>query len=238
MDVTAETLLRGAWYAAEQCGHMLRNAAILHRQKAYSTAAAIALLGREELGGHNFLLDHWKKAVRTGTGPDADALRDGLHDHLLKQQRSNLTITYMNSGEGGFAAISRRIFAAAPGSEEYWKASDELTSVLQRKAKRAPDERHSTRMRALYVDLDASGTDWNRPAAISPSEATNCLLHAVNDYARVHDNLRHELLMHSNRDLAMALAAWTDKPPLPLPDFDFELFPQPSAEIGGVAHKN
>jgi len=91
-------------------------------------------------------------------------------------------------------------------------------------AKRAPEERYSTRMRAQYVDIDASGTGWNRPAAFSPSEATKCLLHAVNDYARVYDNLRHELIMHSDRELAMALAAWADKPPLPYPDFDFNKF--------------
>jgi AbiV family abortive infection protein len=93
VEVPAAVLLKGAWYSVEQCGHLLHHAAILHRAKAYPTAAAVALLGREELGAYRFLREEWKKATETGVEPDADAIRDALQDHLLKQQRSVLGLT-------------------------------------------------------------------------------------------------------------------------------------------------
>lgn len=225
MHVAADVLLKGSWYAAEQCGHLLHHAAILHRSGAYPTAAAVALLGREELGAHKFLLDQWRTATKWGIGPDANVLKDNLRDHLLKQTCSQILITYMDDGGGRLQEIATRMFAARPESSEYWAASDELEVALRRAAKRAPGSRHSTRLRALYVDLDASGTGWNRPTEVSAREATACLLHAVNDYARDKDNLRPELLIHRDPVLAAALAAWPDKPPLLLPDFDFKLFP-------------
>jgi hypothetical protein len=50
MDVVAPVLLKGAWYPLEQCGRLLSDAVALYRQKSYSTAVALAMIGREELG--------------------------------------------------------------------------------------------------------------------------------------------------------------------------------------------
>jgi AbiV family abortive infection protein len=175
-------LLKGAWYAAEQCGQLLHHAVILQEASVYPTAAAVALLAREELGLSQFLRDAWKQVVETGVEPDADEIRTACHDHVLKQRRSALVLTWMDAVTGGFGALTRKMFEHPVGSKEYEKAEAERDALFKRMVKRAPDERHSTRMRALYVDLKDSGTDWNRPADLTAQEATACVLHAVNDY--------------------------------------------------------
>jgi len=86
--------------------------------------------------------------------------------------------------------------------------------------KRTPFDRHSTRMKAMYVDINDGGTDWNRPAAFPEGEATNCLLDAVNDYAVQADKLNQiEMLKERDASLAAALDYWLDKPPLPTPEW-------------------
>jgi hypothetical protein len=57
-----------------------------------------------------------------------------------------------------------------------------LQKIDKIKANRTPDDRHSQRMRALYVE-PKSCTDWNRPADLSATDAHNFLRDAVNDYA-------------------------------------------------------
>ncbi len=113
----------------------------------------------------------------------------------------------------GLGRLVRETFKHPPGTEEHEKAHAELDRALERMAKRAPDQRHSTRMRAIYVDLKDSGIEWNRPAELTAREATTCLTQAVNDYA----NQRHRLVSGTGLDprLATALAAWTSKPELP-----------------------
>ena len=75
-------------------------------------------------------------------------------------------------------------------------------------------------MKAMYVDINDGGTDWNRPAAFPEGEATNCLLDAVNDYAVQADKLNQiEMLKERDASLAAALDYWLDKPPLPTPEW-------------------
>ena len=223
MKITTDVLLKGCWYAVEQCGRMLHHAAILHRAEAYSTAAAVALLGREELGAHKLLLKHWRSATKTGIEPDAENLSTALHNHTLKQELSQILIRYAHAG-GGFERVARRVFELDPASQEYWDADKELNDLLRQMARGVPERRHILRLHALYVDIDPSGTRWVRPAEFSPAEATKCLLDAVNDYARVADNLRLEILEHRCPFLAAALRGWPDKPPLLAPDWDFKKF--------------
>ena len=51
--VTPQYLLKGAVYALEQCGLLLRDANTLYRSGSYSNAVVLAALAYEELG-------HWK----------------------------------------------------------------------------------------------------------------------------------------------------------------------------------
>jgi hypothetical protein len=49
-------------------------------------------------------------------------------------------------------------------------------------------------MRALYVDLTDSGTDWNRPLDVPGSDSKKLLNDAVNDYAGQRDRMTPERL--------------------------------------------
>ena len=98
-----------------------------------------------------------------------------------------------------------------------WKDADaKLEHVKSIRIKRTPADRHSTRMRALYVDLKDSGNAWNRPAELPELEATNCLIDSANDYSvQAHNRLQREILLYDDPALAAALDAWPDRPALP-----------------------
>jgi AbiV family abortive infection protein len=63
-SVTPEYLLEGATYALEQCGLLLRDANLLYRNGSYSSAVALALFAREELGRYRILLGLRKQVLR------------------------------------------------------------------------------------------------------------------------------------------------------------------------------
>jgi hypothetical protein len=69
-------------------------------------------------------------------------------------------------------------------------------------------------MKALYVDLNDTGTSWNRPCELSARQSKDCLIDAANDYAGQQDNLRIGLV---NPNLVAALEAWPERPELPRP---------------------
>src|SRR6266567_6412614 len=94
MDVAAPVLLRGAWYSLEQCGRLLSDAIVLYREKSYSSAVALAMIGREELGKYRMLLDEWRKSEATGKYPTVYATQTACADHVDKQRRSLLCLTF------------------------------------------------------------------------------------------------------------------------------------------------
>ena len=49
MEATPAVLLKGAWYALEQSGNLLRDAIVLYRAKAYSSAVALASGGQHKI---------------------------------------------------------------------------------------------------------------------------------------------------------------------------------------------
>jgi hypothetical protein len=97
-----------------------------------------------------------------------------------------------------------------------------LQKIDKIKANRTPDDRHSQRMRALYVE-PKSCTDWNRPADLSATDAHNFLRDAVNDYAgRYHQAYivsDHPSLKKIDQKLYDALDRLTDRPRLPPPEW-------------------
>jgi hypothetical protein len=120
------------------------------------------------------------------------------------------------------ADLLRARIRACPDTPDYKAIDEQLEQLNQIKVKRTPADRHSMRMRAMYVDINDGGTDWNRPAAMPESEATNCLVDAVNDYSVQTDKLNQlEMLRTLDAPLASALEAWVDKPPLPAPTWPY-----------------
>lgn len=227
MSVQADILLKGAWFSLEQCGHLLRNAVTLHAGKAYASSVALALLAREELGRYRILIELWRKAAG-GAAVTVDEVRASCDDHEVKQREAQLSITYRAEGSGRFAELLRTRIQARPGTPEFRNADEQLKHLDEIKLKRTPGDRHSTRMKALYVDINDRGTDWNRPAAIPEGEATSCLLDAVNDYSVQANKLNEPgLLRELDAPFATALDAWQDKPLLPVPAW-------PEAAITGI----
>jgi len=217
MSVAPQDLLRGAWFALEQCGYLLSDAIALFDRRSHPSAVALALLAREELGRYCILLELWRRTA-AGKAVSVDEVRGACEDHVTKQRRAQMSIVYRAEGPGGLAEIIGRRIRARPGTPEFQQADQQLKQCDQLKLKRTPEYRHSTRMRAMYVDISDDGTGWNRPTAMMEGEARDCLVDAVNDYA-VQVNKLNELatLRALDPSLALALEGWRDKPPLPAP---------------------
>jgi AbiV family abortive infection protein len=211
-------LLKGAWYALEQCGNLLRDALLLYRARAYSSAVALAMIGREELGKHRMLLEEWRKSQETGKLPSLEAIQTACADHIDKQRRAVLGLTFIGEGGSALDAAIRTQMKHKPQDKEYLEAEKVIQAALKSVAKRAPDDRHAARMHALYVDLKDSDADWNRPLDITQDESKKLVGDAANDYAGQRDRLNPDLLRGmGDPTLAEALEAWKERPALPEP---------------------
>ncbi len=217
MGVRADVLLRGAWYALEQSGLLQLHSVTLHSSKAYGSSVALVMLAREELGRCNILLDLWRRAS-SDTDVSVEDVQSACDDHVKKQREGQLSLMYRAEGETRFANLLRARAKARPGTAEFTELDEQLQTIDDLKAKRTPADRHSTRMKAMYVDINEAGTDWNRPSAMSESEATNCLIDALNDYSVKADRLRQlDMLKVIDAALATAIGGWPERPSLPSP---------------------
>jgi hypothetical protein len=89
-SATPQYLLEGAAYALEQCGLLLRDANTLYRSGSYSSAVALALFAREELGRYRILLDLRKK-VLGGYHLTTQEIQKRCKPHERKQEAGMLS---------------------------------------------------------------------------------------------------------------------------------------------------
>jgi AbiV family abortive infection protein len=214
MDVAVSVLLKGAWYAFEQCGNLLRHVKILYQREAYSSAVALAMIGREELGKYRILLGAWKRAYEGGKCPTVGQIRKALDDHIEKQRQAVLSITFMAEGPSVLDTAIRNQMAHHPWTPEHRAADQTIQANIKRMGKRAPVDRHKMRMQTLYVDLNDTGTDWSRPTGIHNADVERLLSDAANDYAVQRDKILNPL-REGKPELDEALQAWPDRPELP-----------------------
>jgi hypothetical protein len=146
-----------------------------------------------------------------------DDVREACEDHEEKQRRGQLSVSIMAEPPSVLDTLLRRTMKPDPQDREYKEANEALEEVIKRTAKRTPSARHSIRIRALYVDLNESGIEWDKPADLSSAEAAKCLSEAANDYAGQYDRLQLTLLREMEPKLAAGLEAWPDRPNLPSP---------------------
>jgi AbiV family abortive infection protein len=218
MDVTGPLLLKGAWYSLEQCGRLLSDATILYKSESYSSAIALAMIAREELGKYRLLLDEWKESQYTGQCPTVDAIQTACANHVDKQKRALLSLTFMPDNNSALGTAIRTQLKHKPQDKEYRDADAVIQNALKSMGKRAPDDRHAARIRALYVDLLDSGLDWNRPSQVGQDEAKKLVTDAANDYSVQRDRVNPDLLRAEGKPkLADALEAWGERPLLPDP---------------------
>jgi AbiV family abortive infection protein len=217
--MTPEDLLKGAFYALEQCGLLLRDANILYRSGSYPSTVVLTAFAREELGRYGILFDLWRRA-RAGETFTADDVRKACDDHVTKQKAGMLSTTMRADRESGLGKILRASSENPPQSPEFQKARATLEEIDLTKQKRTPSDRHEKRMSALYVEPE-SETRWNRPAdAASALAAHDFLQDAVNDYSgRYHQGyITSAILKEDDPDLYGAIEQWADRPELPAPE--------------------
>ena len=211
--ITPQFLLQGAAYALEQCGLLLRDANALYRDKSYASAVFMAAFAWEALGQWKILLGLRKKIIG-GEQVTANDVKKQCDDHVAKQRAGMLSTTIRGSRK-----LVMDLASAAPGSPEWQAADEEVQRVVQQLRKRTPDERHSRRMAALYVD-PLSLTEWSRPSTMVTQEAARQFLtDAANDYSvqcERYTNLK--ILEVVDAELSGALAQWSDRPKMLPPE--------------------
>ena len=155
-SVTPEYLLKGAAYALEQCGLLLRDANSLYSCGSYASAVAVALFAREELGRYRILLD-LRTQVLGGGHLTIEKIQKRCRDHVTKQEAGMLSFVMRVDTDTALGKLLGTYLNAKQGSEEWKSAREQLEQARQS----IPVERHKQRMSALYVDAEAptDGTD-------------------------------------------------------------------------------
>jgi AbiV family abortive infection protein len=152
---------------------------ILYREKSYSSALALALIGREELGKYRMLLEKWEDIERSGKLPSVEDVQTACVNHVEKQRRALLSFTLTTEDRSILDKALRTQITHKPQDPEFEEAGKIIQTALRSLAKHAPDDRSEARMRALYVDLKESGLDWNRPSQLFQQDAKKAIDDAV-----------------------------------------------------------
>lgn len=214
MGVTQPFLLEGAAYALEQAGILLRDAVILYDRQSLSSAIALALFGREELGKHILLKDAFLK-VATGEAVELKAIERQCRSHEAKQARAVLSVTQRFRNEDRLAKLVQARIANKPGTPEFKTADDEIQSLTAQRMQVLPGERHRLRLSALYVGVTFDGTGWERPADFCAEDIRMAVWDAVNDYSPEYDRL---VRGNDNPNPFLdAWNAWSDRPEIAKP---------------------
>ena len=207
MELTAKDLLHGAMYAMEQAGHLLEDAVALHEKGRYSTAVALAIFSREELGKAKIILEIRKRALTSGT-VSGDAVKAEYSDHIEKL-RHGQTRTILRWTAEQSETTMKGLWAPLQ-SPELKQADGVVDRILRRIRNEGPNDMDQLRMRALYVDPVETSGKWNRPVEMTEELSWALLENVANDYAG-----RCDGLMMKDDELANAIAQWSVCPPLP-----------------------
>jgi AbiV family abortive infection protein len=218
--MSPENLLKGAYYALEQCGLLLRGANILYRNRSYANTIVLAAFAHEELGRHRILLGLWRRARDGRETFKAAEIRKSGDKHDAKQKEGILGITIKSGIADLLAAMNKD-----PSSSEFQDAKAKLDKIVEARQKRTPNDRHAQRKKALYVE-PISETQWNRPGDTSAIVAFEFLRDALNDYSLKCGNMQDAILASTNPELYAALQQWSDRPTL-----------YPASELTRIMHQ-
>jgi AbiV family abortive infection protein len=219
-QVSALYLLKGAVYALEQCGLLLRDANVLYRSGSYANAVVLAALAHEELGHWEILLGLRAK-VLDGESVTLEQIQAHGQDHSRKQEAGlvSLTLSAEQSTTVGRLMVTR--MTAEHGSPEREAATRQIEEISRRKLRRLPEDRHKLRMAALYVDA-VSTNEWSRPSTkASQQSAYEFIRDAVNDYATPYHQRYSDLqfIAQDNPQWLRFLQEWPDRPKLSSPEW-------------------
>jgi len=160
--LNAEEIIKGAFYAMEQAGLLINDAALLYAQQKWPSSLVLAVFALEELGKAEVLLQRGIDAASTADKTRAQVFAGNTaHTTKLRGGRGPDTIT---------TAISFAGEIPEPDTAEAAALNHQLQQAEQIATGNAPANAHGARMRSLYVDLPESEI-WTRPKETSPSEA-------------------------------------------------------------------
>ena len=198
-------LAQGAWYALEQCGHLLNDAVTLFDLGRYSTAVGLAMLAREEYGKARKLFE----LAAAGQPVDPDDVV--MADHIEKQTAARVSVVLRSLDPN--SGLGKLLWQASTLNRT--EAMHALGRVIDAAVRRAPEERYNARMRSLYVDWEPTLRKWSRPEMMIADEAKYQLDQAINDYAVYEGNIEHDMAGTLGAPVAALLNRWSERPRLP-----------------------
>jgi AbiV family abortive infection protein len=217
-SLSEQDLLRGAWYALEQAGRLVRGSVVLFDSGDRSTAVGVAMLAREELGRSRILRSLGKGANEKAAPILVAEVEAALQDHAAKQRAAAWSVT-LTAPHG--TPLNELMWASMrePPSSDVWRQDEQsIETAAAAKRKRLPADRHQLRMRAFYVDLSPDGT-WKRPVDIGHDEALAAVNETSNDYAQERDRLRDEVIEADCPEMASARRLMSPAPVLVEPQW-------------------
>lgn len=215
MDATPQFFLEGSYYALVQCGRLLNSAVILYKADEHATAVGLAALAREELGRSWYLRDQRKNVVQ-GKKFSVEEISEACKDHVRKQEWGQVSSVQRVLTDSVYGKLLQDRFRADPQSKERRDLDEQVEKIGKRQTTRTPEDRHDLRMKALYVEPNDAGTDWNKPWEKDKEEAKHFVQDAINDYTvQVNSSWHIDSLKLSDLELAQAVEAWTTRPGLP-----------------------
>lgn len=170
--LSTNDIIHGAYFAVEQAGRLVNDAAILFNRQRWATTLALSVFCLEEIGKAEMLLAKAAEADRTGpkTRDDIRTASFTRHTSKLREAR-RITIT---ASLGWWGDIP----------EDAAQIAKQLEDALNIHAQNAPREAHQARLAALFVDL-LEDEWWSRPAEITEDDAHSWLTKANIEYRRI-----------------------------------------------------
>jgi AbiV family abortive infection protein len=160
--LSARDIIEGSFYAMEQAGLLIDDAAALYAQGKWPSSLVLAVFALEELGKAEILLQRGIDAATTGPKPRDQVIAGGTaHRTKLKAGQGAATVT---------ASVSFWEDIPAPNTAESAALEAQLDAAQQIALDNAPAAAHAARMRALYVDLGVDEV-WAKPKETGASDA-------------------------------------------------------------------
>ena len=199
--------MRGAWYAVEQAGYLLEDAAELFGRRRFSSCLVFSIYSLEELGRAKVYLETRKRVLNSEI-ITVEFLKERCRRHELKLAEARIPVT---------AVAVTFAEPLAPGSEKEAKLVAHLECMRQLLESQAPGRAHGGRFRALYVDPSDDARQWNRPVKVTKEEAEEWLDAARFRYCMDRDEIVNPV---EDAGLLRALKNFETRPLLPEIDYD------------------
>jgi AbiV family abortive infection protein len=207
VDISADFLLRGTFFAMEHAWHLLEDAVELFRLHRYSSCLTLSVLCLEELGRAELYSKETKRAF-DGKDIDFGLLERQCKRHIVKLTQGQIPV---NAAVFGIGEIPM------PGTAEEAKLAAQLRRIRKLLERLAPGRAQKAKLRALYVEPSADGKRWSRPSSIAREEAEEWLSAADYGYLLIREKIANP---PPDSPIAKGTERWLYRPNLPKANWD------------------